>query len=167
MKAETRRVFRLFFVWQDEAEERWLEQQAREGWRLVSPGFVYRFERAEPGEVRYRLDYRSRMPGGSKEYLDLFRDGGWEHVGRFGGWQYFRATSADAPEVFDTDSKAQKYRHLLVLLMGVLVVNGAMLASRSSVSDGVRGVQAAVVALLSYGMLRIVIRLLQLKSQGE
>jgi hypothetical protein len=31
MKAETRRVFRLFFVWQDEAEERWLEQQAREG----------------------------------------------------------------------------------------------------------------------------------------
>jgi hypothetical protein len=107
------------------------------------------------------------MPGGSKEYLDLFRDGGWEHVGRFGGWQYFRATSAEAPEVFDTDSKAQKYKHLLMVLVGVLAVNGAMLASRSNLSDWVRVVQAAVVAMLSYGMLRIVIRLLQLKSQGE
>ena len=107
MEKDFRKVFKLFFVWQDEAEERWLEQMAREGWRLVRPGFIYRFQKDVPTEVRYRLDYPSR-PDNRQEYLTLFRDAGWQHVGNFANWQYFRADSAAAPEVFtDAESRRQ------------------------------------------------------------
>jgi hypothetical protein len=168
MKAGTKRVFRLFFVWQDEAEERWLEQQEREGWRLVRPGPLYRFEQSAPAEVRYRLDYRSRMPGGQQEYLDLFRDAGWQWVGRFGGWQYFRAGSPEAPEIFtDVSSKMQKYKQLLALLMVVLLVNLILLTRHVHTMEWVRGVQFALLVTLSYGMVRIMRRLRQVRTKGS
>jgi hypothetical protein len=167
MSKETKRVFRLFFVWQDEQEEQWLEQMAREGWRLVRAGVVYRFERDIPREVRYRLDYRSSAPGGWPEYLGLFRDAGWEHVGRFGGWQYFRTCSREAPEIFtDTASRAHKYRQLLALLLAAMTVNLITFVGNRHGYQGARALQAAVVLVLAYGMVRILLRLRRLRSQG-
>jgi hypothetical protein len=168
MKTETKRVFRLFFVWQDEAEEKWLERQERDGWRLARPGPLYLFERSTPAEARYRLDYRSRMPGGQQEYLDLFRDAGWHWVGRFGGWQYFRSSSPEAPEVFsDVTSRMQKYKQMLALLLAALLVNLITFTPHIRTLDWVRGVQIVVLVTLSYGMLRILLRLRRLRTKGS
>lgn len=167
MNRLSRRVFRLFFLWQDEQEEQWLEKQAREGWRLTKAGVIYRFERDEPREVRYRLDYRSTAPGGWQEYLELFRDAGWEHVDRFGGWQYFRAVSRDAPEVFtDAASKAQKYRSVLAVLMLALLVNLFLFSHGVGTYSWIKPLQGALLVTLGYGTIRILGRLRRLRSHG-
>ena len=80
----TRKVFKLFFAWNEGREEAWLRAQALQGWHLASVApFFYRFRRGEPADITYRLDFQ---PGGGKfdkaEYLGLFRDAGWENVGR-------------------------------------------------------------------------------------
>jgi hypothetical protein len=55
-----------------------------------------------------------------QNYLQLFKDAGWEHIGEMGGWQYFRtAGSGNAiPEIYtDKDSKAQKYQRVITILV--------------------------------------------------
>ena len=49
---EKKTVFKLFFVWDFEKEERWLNEMAQEGWVLDNTGFsFYTFVRCEPGET--------------------------------------------------------------------------------------------------------------------
>ena len=53
---EKKTVFKLFFVWDFEKEERWLNEMAQEGWVLDNTGFsFYTFVRCEPGEYIIRL----------------------------------------------------------------------------------------------------------------
>ena len=54
---ETKKVFKIFFVWDFEKEERWLNQMAMEGWVLEEVSFFgYTFRRCEPGEYILRLE---------------------------------------------------------------------------------------------------------------
>ena len=54
---EKKTVFKLFFVWDFEKEERWLNEMAQEGWVLDNTGFsFYTFVRCEPGEYIIRLE---------------------------------------------------------------------------------------------------------------
>ena len=88
--SENRTWVRFFTIADYEEEEIWLRQQHRSGWklsRLIVPCF-YIFERCEPEDVVYRLDYRNNRE--DEEYLRLFEDYGWEVCGRCMGWLYFR-----------------------------------------------------------------------------
>ena len=38
MSTTTRRVWKLFWAWDDEREEAWLAQMVREGWHLLAVG---------------------------------------------------------------------------------------------------------------------------------
>lgn len=52
-------VFRLWTITDYEKEEQFLKDQHRKGWkftRYLIPGF-YLFDRCEPGEVVYRVDF--------------------------------------------------------------------------------------------------------------
>ncbi len=124
---ETKTFWRLFFAWQDEKEERWLSEMARNGWHMKHYMLIgYEMERGEPAEVAYRLDYRIAMGESLREYLGLFRDAGWEHVQDFANWHYFRAPVKDGvvPEIFtDVSSKVGKYRRLITILLVVMLPN--------------------------------------------
>jgi Protein of unknown function (DUF2812). len=114
---ELKRAFRLFWAWEDEKEERWLEEMARDGWRLVSGPVMYKFERSAPAEVRYRLDYPPQDKN-LQDYVRLCNDAGWERVLQFSGWQYFRTSRADAPEIYtDKASRIAKYQRLLAVCL--------------------------------------------------
>ena len=66
----------------------------------------------------YRLDFNTDRKG-YQDYLRLFQDAGWEHVGKFGSWQYFRteAESGEKPEIFtDNESKGKKYGRIMFFL---------------------------------------------------
>jgi hypothetical protein len=122
--SETKKVFRLFWAWEDEKEEAWLSAMAREGWHLVnSQGVRFIFRRGEPADVVYRLDYRPERGLDIAEYYGLFRDAGWEPVTRYSGWHYFRTPvgGSPAPEIFsDTQSRIEKYRRLAWLVAPLL-----------------------------------------------
>ncbi len=175
--SERKHVLRWYSAWNDDKEERWLEQMARSGWHLVSAPILFTFEKGAPAEVRYRLDYQSRVEN-IEEYLRLFRDAGWERVCGFAGWQYLRTASSDAPEIYtDTASRVAKYQRLLVfsLLMAVITM-GANFSDLLDHSPGPRAhviiigvVRWAVVAIMciwTYIIARLALHVRGLKRKA-
>ena len=121
------RKFKWFWGWADEKEEAWLGEMARQGWHLRELVFptVYEFEQGEPKEVAYRLDYNAIGRKERENYLQLFADAGWEHVGEVSGWHYFRkeVQPGETLEIFtDNESKIEKYKRLLAFLVVLLPV---------------------------------------------
>ncbi len=172
---ETKTVVKLFLVWQDEDEERWLEQMSREGWHLKRGGIVFRFVKGAPSQTRYRLDYLRGVGRKLEEYFTLFADSGWEHVCSFANWHYFRSNDAAAPEVFtDTESRAAKYRRVLTVLVAVLCLNLLQLFTHSAreraAAHGygwVIVVWGSVLLLLTYAVVRTWLRIRRLRRQSE
>lgn len=92
-KTLKRRV-RFFSVVDWEKEEEFLRKQHNEGWKLVSyKGSHYVFESCEPEDVVYQLDFKGDEQD-MKEYVQMFRDCGWEHIQDMFGWSYFRKPAA-------------------------------------------------------------------------
>ncbi len=162
---ETKRVFRFFWAWEDEDEGRWLAEMAHQGWHLVKSGFPFQFRRGEPKEVRYRMDYHAREELDRGEYLNLFRDAGWEHVCKYGPWHYFRAdAAAGVCDIYtDVPSLTGKYRRLLRVLVFFGLVNLIGLANNLMPDHfhtdviGLIGIILPVLAILLVGY--VIIRL--------
>jgi len=169
-----RRVLKMFWAWNDDKEENWLEEMASAGWHLAGGPFIYRFEQGAPARVRYRLDYRSENTG-LDEYVRLCRDAGWERVFQFGGWQYFRTASADAPEIYtDVSSRIAKYRRLmamtLVLAISTTAANVPALTSHPGgrgrlVEEGIRGLAFVLSLAWVYIVVRLAMHIRALKRQ--
>ena len=84
----------VFTIADFKEEEVWLRERAREGLhfvRMIIPCF-YIFEKGEPQDVIYRLDY----PGNEedRDYTRMLQDFGWENCGRCAGWVYWRREAA-------------------------------------------------------------------------
>ena len=98
------------------ANETWLEDLARQGWRLTGmTGWNGVFQRAEPAVCRYRMQPLSRKEKAPPEdVIELYAALGWEYVctlaGRFHIW---RCDDPEKPEL-DTDPVVQGmgYRYL-------------------------------------------------------
>jgi len=122
--------FKCFWAWQDDKEEVWLGEKSAQGLHLKYPGPFgqYIFEQGIPLKYAYRLDFVTKSRK-NDEYLRLFQDAGWEHVGQMGGWQYWRKEIQDGkvPEIFtDRESKVQKYQRLLgylIIFLPIFIVN--------------------------------------------
>jgi len=169
---EQKRFFRMFWAWDDETEEAWLSQMAQRGWHLVRPALgFYPFVQGDPKNVVYRMDFKA----GDKdmaEYLQLFADAGWQHVGALGGWQYFRKEAAEGGtlEIYtDNTSKIQKYQRvitLLIVFLPILIVMFSRAEERTSAfMEVVQVLQIGVMVLYIYGMLRLILRIEKLRKR--
>jgi len=117
---------RLFWPWQDDKEEAWLEDMSREGWHLQAVKLLctYTFVKGEPAPYVYRLDYYLGDKSTFPEYLKIFQDAGWEYLGELSNWRYSRKREVNGatPEIFtDRQSKIKKYQRLLGVLAFILV----------------------------------------------
>jgi hypothetical protein len=133
MRSETKTVFKWFWAWEDESEEAWLREMSRQGWHLLMVSFPgqYRFVRGEPRDCVYRLDFMTSRKD-YQQYLRLFSDAGWTHLGEYGAWQYFRTEAAkgEAPEIYtDAASKIKKYQRVLFVLVPFLPIYIFLLSS--------------------------------------
>jgi hypothetical protein len=172
-----RKVVKLFFAWNDGREEAWLRDMALRGWHLEFVGpFFYRFRKGEPADVTYRLDLQTAGKFDKAEYLGLFRDAGWEHVGRFGAWYYFRTpTGTGTPPEIHTDaaSRAAKYQRLILFLMIVSLplVNSLFGPLRLRTGgwgwDVIWILQMVVLAFLLYGVIRLARLVSKLKKSAR
>jgi hypothetical protein len=174
---QTRRVFKLFWIWQDEQEEAWLTRMAAEGWHLrrVTIG-CYTFEQGEPAVVAYRQDYRRLTGAELEEYLGLFRDAGWERVATLANWHYFRKAAPEGPlpDIFsDTASRVDKYRRVLGVLVVILALNVVILItqrmpeSMTPAREVIRMLQAGAVVLLGWAVLRTMAHISRLKRNAR
>lgn len=112
-------VIRFFTIADYEEEEVWLNKQHKNGWKLVKmmPPCFFTFEKCQPEDVVYRLDYKNNAETDS--YFQMFKDYGWEYIGRCVGWLYFRKSlqSADSEldgEIFsDNESRLNLIDHVI------------------------------------------------------
>ncbi len=86
-------MHRLFWAWDFDREEDWLNAWAARGWALVDVcGFRYVFEESAPGEYEYRLELLEHATSNAESrcYLDFLRDLDIECIGSYGRWTYLR-----------------------------------------------------------------------------
>ena len=165
--------FRWFWAWQDEAEEEWLGKMSAKGLHLIAPGFpaIYTFKVGEPKEYVYRLDYQSFHRKDREEYLQLFRDAGWEHLGQMASWQYFRkeAVKGGTNEIFtDTESKTAKYKRVLAYVGFFYIMFGVILWSRLAAysaygwKDAITWLMLIMLVFFTYALIKLGMRIIKL-----
>ncbi len=173
MGENTIRRIKWFWPWQDEQEEAWLRSMSQKGWHLFSVGLpcIYRFRAGEPRDYIYRSDYQIYKKKDEEDYLQLFSDAGWEHVGQMSASHYFRkeAREGEAPEIYtDVESKVAKYKRVLAFLAFFAVI--LIVVSRSIWRDNpyswwviVRVIHFMVMGSLTYSIIRLVLKVRQLR----
>ena len=177
MKGQVTR-FKWFWVWQDNAEERWLEEMSRKGYHLSSVNIpcIYTFTISEPVNYSYRLDYRRFSKSEKQDYLQIFKDAGWEYLGEISLWQYFRKQqkAGEISEIFtDNSSKIAKYRRILAYLGLLWFVLVFIVFQRITVLPpslpwwgNVHIFIAIVAVVMTYAIIRIGLRIRQLRMSG-
>lgn len=56
---------------------------------------LYHFERCEPEDVIYQLDYNKDGITYKDEYVQIFRDCGWDYLQDYFGYSYFRKAASE------------------------------------------------------------------------
>jgi len=169
----TTKHFHWFWAWDDEKEEAYLRNMALDGWHFQAvtfPGY-YTFEEGDPRNDFYRLDFLSNYKD-KENYLQLFEDAGWSHVGEYGSWQYFRKTAVEGEklEIFtDNESKQKKYGRILLYLIIFLPIYITFLTRVNEASNTIYKIFTLVMFLFFllyiYVMLMLIRRISQLKKK--
>jgi hypothetical protein len=171
-----KRIFKLFWAWQDDQECKWLESMAEEGWILKNYHLlVYTFEKMEAKNYIYKTDFKSNQNRDLQEYITLFEDAGWEHVTQCVGWHYFRAeaTKVKVTDIYtDNNSKIEMLKRLLTILIipliGILLI-ALTIVFNPTFSDHklyiiIRIIYIFLILLLTYGVLKIIHKIKRLKG---
>lgn len=151
-------IYKFFFAWDFEKEEKWLNEMSAKGLQLVSVGFCkYVFEKGMQGEYTYKLEFLENLPSNyqSTSYIDFLKETGIEYIGSVFRWVYFRkkATSGKFEIYSDIESRIKHYKRIMALL-AVLTPLGIFTAilnwSRfSKEGDASRLVLVSITALLA------------------
>ena len=93
---DVKKEFRWFSIADYEKEAEYLRRRHKEGWKFKNVTFpgIYTFEKCEPQDVVYQLDYNPDSVKNQLEYVQMFEDCGWEYLLNFAGYTYFRKPAA-------------------------------------------------------------------------
>lgn len=94
---EKKVVYRIFTIADYEREALYFREMHAKGWKLKEVTYSnlvvavkYTFEKCQPEQVSYQLDFYPMKKSERASYLQLFKDCGWEHITDFNGFSYFR-----------------------------------------------------------------------------
>lgn len=172
-------IHKLFWVWEFDKEEKWLNEMASKGLCLVSVGFFkYEFEDCEPGEYRICLQLLDKMPchPESKKYIEFLETTGVEHIGSFTRWAYFRKKTVDGEFVLFSDNTSRiKYLSGVISLVALVTIanltvgiNNAFLAISLSSSINYLGVINIAIGLWGiWGSIRLLKKRKRMKQEGQ
>ena len=90
-------IYRIATIADYDREALYLRKMHAEGWKLKEVTYSnlvvavkYTFEKCQPEQVSYQLDFYPMRKSYRASYLQLFKDCGWEHITDFNGFSYFR-----------------------------------------------------------------------------
>ena len=147
---EKKSVYRLVTIADYEREAIFLGRMHAEGWKLskVSYSYLlvavkYSFEKCQPEQVSYQLDFYPMKKSERASYLQLFKDCGWEHITDFNGFSYFRkflaGIESDAEfEIYNdsTGKLAMVKRILIMRVFPIFLLFSALLLVFSKLLTG-------------------------------
>ena len=94
---EKKIVYRIFTIADYEREALYFRKMHAKGWKLRKVSYSillfavkYTFEKCQPEQASYQLDFYPMEKSERASYLQLFKDCGWEHITDFNGFSYFR-----------------------------------------------------------------------------
>lgn len=106
-------IRKVFFIWNFDKEEQWLNEMAAKGLCLISVGFCkFEFEDCVPGEYRICLQLLEKPPRNPemRKYIEFLEQTGAEHVGSMTRWVYFRKKASEGDfELFSDNPSRFKY----------------------------------------------------------
>lgn len=154
---EKKIVYRIFTIADYEREALYFREMHAQGWKLKEVSYSnlvvavkYTFEKCQPEQVVYQLDFYPMKKSERVSYLQLFKDCGWEHITDFNGFSYFRklysGIESDAEfEIYnDAAGKLAVVKRILtirmlpifLLFLALLLVLSKLLSGRGSFSWG-------------------------------
>lgn len=99
---EKKIVYRIFTIADYEREALYFREMHAEGWKLKEVTYSnlvvavkYTFEKCQPEQVSYQLDFYPMKKSDRASYLQLFKDCGWEHITDFNSFSYFRKAHSE------------------------------------------------------------------------
>ncbi len=106
---KTKKELKYFSIFHHEKEQDYLREMHRHGWKFVKVSGlgVFHFEECEPQDVVYQLDYNQEGISHREEYVQMFRDCGWEYIQDYVGYSYFRKPASEMngeEEIFCDDA---------------------------------------------------------------
>ena len=123
-------IYRIATIADYDREALYLRKMHAEGWKLKEVSYSnlvvavkYTFEKCQPEQVSYQLDFYPMKKSERASYLQLFKDCGWEHVTDFNGFSYFRKAhsgiESDAEfEIYnDAAGKLTMVKRILIMRM--------------------------------------------------
>ena len=94
---EKKIVYRIFTIADYERETLYFREMHAKGWKLRKVSYSillfavkYTFEKCQPEQMSYQLDFYPMKKSERASYLQLFKDCGWEHITDFNSFSYFR-----------------------------------------------------------------------------
>jgi len=171
--------YKFWWPWQDNRQELWLQDMARNGLHLQGANLFcrYTFKKGEPQETTYRLDFLDSAKKDAS-YYQIFIDAGWEHVVDLNGWQVWRIRSANnqhLDEIFtDTQSKIGKYKRMLTQVSLAFVALGSciwnpriyelLVNDADFIHMAFGAIAVSLFIVLSYSIIRIYIRIREIRQ---
>ena len=83
-------------------EALYFREMHAKGWKLRKVSYSillfavkYTFEKCQPEQTSYQLDFYSMEKSERTSYLQLFKDCGWEHITDFNSFSYFRKAHSE------------------------------------------------------------------------
>ena len=99
---EKKIVYRIFTIADYEREALYFRKMHAKGWKLRKVSYSillfavkYTFEKCQPEQVSYQLDFYPMEQSERASYLQLFKDCGWEHITDFNSFSYFRKAHSE------------------------------------------------------------------------
>lgn len=152
-----RKVIRkLFWAWDFDKEEKWLNEMASKGLALCAVGFCrYEFEQTKPGEYAVCLQMLNNKPQHpeSEKYIEFVEETGAEHVGSYMRWVYFRKKTADGPFelLSDYDSRIKQLTDIIRFIV-VLGVFNLMAGCYNLLLYGIWGHEISLLGLINIAL---------------
>ncbi|THF83688.1 DUF2812 domain-containing protein [Cohnella fermenti] len=152
--------YRLSLSWEHEKEEEWLNARSAEGLHFKKLSLVkYTFDRDPSVRYTYRLDYQGGFGKtmSKEEYIELYRDAGWEYVSSYGAmWHYFRRPYEEGEEAqllyTDSESLAGLYKRVQAMIAVMFFMNLFFMVF-NTIRGGVLGYSLLVLYVFLFAVL--------------
>lgn len=183
MSNEIKKETKIFLLPDYEKEEKYLTDMHKSGWRLKQISlYVYTFEKCEPENVIYRLDFAEQNSKDKQSYLAMFGEYGWEYIQDVNGYSYFRKNAdglaAEDTELFsDNESRLEMMKRIIntkllpvwVIFICLVIPNFIMVMNRGFSDIPLHTVLTAVFTLLfvlySYILIHCLLGFSKLKNK--
>ena len=148
---EKKVVYRIATIADYDREALYLGKMHAQGWKLKEVSYSnlvvavkYTFEKCQPEQVSYQLDFYPMKKSERASYLQLFKDCGWEHITDFNKFSYFRKAHSE----IESDAEFEIYndaagrlamvkRILTMRMLPILLLFSALLPVFSKFVSGV------------------------------